>query len=584
MNQHKSEVQDGMRIDWDVPIPMDDGIVLRGDLFRPVTAVKCPVIMSYGPYAKGAAFQEKYKRAWDALVAAHPEIMEGSTNKYQNWELVDPEKWVPDGYAVLRIDARGAGRSPGFMDPWSPRENQDFYTCIEWAAAQPWSNGKVGLNGISYYAMNAWTVATLQPPSLTAICAWEGASDYYRELIRHGGILSDFIFPWYPRALISVQHGIGEGGWKNPNTGESVAGPHSLSAEELAENRIDMEKWVFDNPLDGPSYRERSADFDKINVPILSSGNWGGQGLHTRGNFEGFVCSESRQKWLEVHGDEHWAEFYTDYGATLQKRFFGHFLKGEDTGWSKQPTVQLQVRYVDRFVERHENEWPLARTSWIKFYLDSTDYSLRQKPSGFNAQIEFEALGPAALFVTTPFEQETEITGPIAAKLFVSSNTVDADVILGLRLFGPDNTEIVFQGSNDARTAIGHGWLRASHRKLDHKLSRPYRPYHTHDEIQLLKANEIADLDIEIWPTSIVVPAGYRIGLTIGGKDCSYDDPPYSAMHREFKTRAGVGPFHHDHPKDRPVAVFGGKTTLHFNPGRENYLLLPIIPPTSQPN
>ena len=170
-----------MRIDIDVPIPMQDGVVLRADVFRPVGEGRCPVIMSYGPYGKGLAFQEGYKGNWTRMIAAYPEIAEGTSNKYQNWELVDPEKWVPDGYACLRIDSRGAGRSPGALDVWSPREAQDMVECIAWAASQPWSNGKVGINGISYYAMNQWHVAGLRPPGLAAMAVWEGAADYYRD-------------------------------------------------------------------------------------------------------------------------------------------------------------------------------------------------------------------------------------------------------------------------------------------------------------------------------------------------------------------------------------------------------------------
>jgi putative CocE/NonD family hydrolase len=103
---------------------------------------------------------------------------------------------VPDGYACVRVDSRGAGRSPGHLDVWSPREAQDLYHCVEWAGTQPWSNGKVGINGISYYAMNQWQVGALRPPHLAALCIWEGSSDYYRELCRHGGILSQFLASW----------------------------------------------------------------------------------------------------------------------------------------------------------------------------------------------------------------------------------------------------------------------------------------------------------------------------------------------------------------------------------------------------
>ncbi len=202
--QTQNMVTDGMRIDCDVPVPMEDGIVLRADLFRPLKEGRYPVILSYGPYGKGLSFQEGFKGNWNRMVDAYPGIAEGSTNKYQVFELIDPEKWVPDGYAIMRVDSRGAGRSPGLLEIWSPRETKDLYNCIEWAAAQPWSNGKIGLNGISYYAMNQWYVASLQPPHLAAICAWEAAADYYRDIARHGGILCD-VFAF----LVQPASGIG---------------------------------------------------------------------------------------------------------------------------------------------------------------------------------------------------------------------------------------------------------------------------------------------------------------------------------------------------------------------------------------
>ena len=114
-------------------------------------------------------------------------------------------------------------------------------------------------------------------------------------------------------------------------------------------------------------------------------------------------------------------------------------------------------------------------------------------------------------FCTEAFTEEMEITGPVAVKLYVSSDTTDADLFLVLRLFDPNGKEVTFIGSNDPRVPVGLGWLRASHRKLDPKETKPYRPYHTHDEIQPLKPGEPVELDIEILPTSIVVPVGYRL-------------------------------------------------------------------------
>ena len=103
----------------------------------------------------------------------------------------------------------------------------------------------------------------------------------------------------------------------------------------------------------------------------------------------------------------------------------------------------------------------------------------------------------------------------MAAKLFVSSDTEDADLFLTLRVFSPDMTEIVYRGANDPHTPVAIGWLRASHRKLDEKRTLPYRPYHTHDEIQPLTPGEIYELDIEIWPTSIVIPREYRLAISV---------------------------------------------------------------------
>jgi len=487
MSEARSEIRDGMQIEWDAPIPMDDGIVLRADVFRPASKGEFPVILSYGPYAKGHAFQDSRKFAWERMIKQKPEVAKGTSSKYQNWEVVDPEKWVPDGYAIVRVDARGTGRSPGYVDPWSPRETRDLYDCIEWAASQEWCSGKVGLNGISYFAMNAWQVAALWPPHLAAVCAWEGATDHYRETCYHGGIYSEFISNWYPRAVIPVQHGVGERGPRSRVTGAPVAGPETLTPEQLEKNRRDIIATALAHPLDDEYHRERTPDLEKINVPFLSAANWGGQGLHTRGNFEAFMRAPSKQKWLEAHGDTHWLEFYTDYGVRLQKRFFGHFLKGEDTGWSKQPRVQLLIRHPEeKFVERHEHEWPLARTQWNKFYLNPHRRSLVLEPAGTAPHIEYEALSEGVTFSTEPLKEPMEITGPVAAKLFISSSTANADLFLVLRVFAPDGSEVTFQGAQDPHTPISQGWLRASHRKLDSERSLPYRPFHAHDEVQPL--------------------------------------------------------------------------------------------------
>ena len=576
----KSEIKDGMRIEWNVSIPMDDGLVLRADIFRPPQAGQYPVILTYGIYAKGLSFQEGYPRQWEKMVADHPEILQGSTNKYQNWEVTDPERWVPHGYAVVRVDSRGAGWSPGLMDPNSPREIEDLYLCIEWAGTQPWSNGKVGMLGISYYASNQWRVAGKHPPHLAAILPWEGQNDRYRDSSYHGGILSQFQELWAKHQVVEVQYGRGERARKNPNTGESVAGPVTLSDEVLAKNRLNAFEELKKHPLDDQWFRSRSADLSRVTLPLLTCANWGGQGIHPRGNFNGFTETPSKQKWLEAHGDSHWSLFYSAYGLDLQKRFFDHFLKGMDNGWDKQPPVQLNIRHPgEKFVLRMEKEWPLARTRWTKFYLDPAGMTLSPKPVAREGKVEYEALGKGVTFWMAPVEKVTEITGPLAAKLFVASSTRDADLFLIVRVFDPQGKELTFMGSTDPNTPIANGWLRASHRRLDLKRSKPYQPYHPHDRVEPLTPGEVYECDVEILPTCIVVPAGWRVALTVRGKDYEYEGELSEFGKKFHYATRGTGGMTHDDPDDRPKDVFGGKVTLHAGGDLAAYVLLPVIPP-----
>ena len=151
-------------------------------------------------------------------------------------------------------------------------------------------------------------------------------------------------------------------------------------------------------------------------------------------------------------------------------------------------------------------------------------------------------------------------------------------MFLVFRIFDPSFKEVTFQGALDPHTPIAQGWLRASHRKLDAARSLEYRPFHSHDEKQPLTPGEPVQLDVEIWPTSIVVPEGHRIALSVRGRDYEYPgeaDAGLSNMKNKF---TGVGPFLHDDPVDRPKEIFDGDVTLHFGAAMQPYLLLPIIP------
>jgi uncharacterized protein len=575
----KTEIRAGMKVDWDVPIRMDDGIEVRADIFRPIADGKYPVIITYGPYAKYLHFEQLYKTCWDRMIETFPEVGDGSTNQFQSWEVVDPEKWVPDGYICIRVDSRGCGRSPGYVELWSAREAQDFATCIDWAGVQDWSNGKVGINGISYYGMNQWQVAALQPKHLAGICIWEGANDFYRDLSHHGGILCNFIENWYDMQVKSVQYGLGKNGYRSKLTGDWVSGPETLTTEELGANRFDFGGLTFEHEFDDEFWKSRTPDYSKIKVPLLSAGNWGGQGLHTRGNVEGFLNAASEDKWLEMHGIEHWTHFYTDYGRSLQKRFFDYFLKGVQNDWPSQPKVFLQVRHPgEKFVPRAETSWPLASTQWTNMYLDASNQTLQTGAPQTASQVSYRGLSEGLTFLTQPSDQDMEITGQLAAKLFVSSSTQDADMFIIMRLFDANMKEVTFQGALDPNTPVAQGWLRASHRALDLEKSKPYRPYHPHLKREMLTPGEIYELDIEILPTCIVIPAGYRIGLTVRGKDYVYPGATGAKLSNMKHPFTGVGPFTHNHPKDRPPEIFDGQVTIHTGGAHQSYLLCPVIP------
>lgn len=570
--------RDGMRIAWDVPVPMDDGAVLRADIFLPEKEQRYPVLLTHGPYGKGLAFQDgHFEPIWTMMTTAHPETAAYSSNRYQVWETPDPERWTRHGYACVRVDSRGAGKSPGKIDLLSRREVADHAVCIEWAGEQDWCTGKVGLNGISYYAINQWLVASLQPKHLAAMFAFEGAADGYRDMARHGGILTTFWRLLYDTQIATVQNGLGPRGYRASAQGGLVS-PGMLSDEQLAANNTDWFERQKAQPLDGSFYRERSAEWEKVTVPFVSAGSWGGQGLHQRGNTEAFMLAGSRHKYLEMHGLEHWTHFYTDYGFDLQKRFFDRFLKGDDDAWPDEP-VRLQIRHPgNRFVERMEREWPLARTEWTRIHL-AAGLRLNDAPDSEQGSVTYSALGDGLTFLSEPFAEETEITGPASARLTISSDTQDADLFLVLRLFGPDLKEAHFIGSQDPWSPLTLGWLRASHRKTDPDKSFPWRPWHTHDERQALTPGEKVVCDVELWPTSIVAPAGWRLGLSVRGRDyVAPQAPPRKIYDRGRPPPNGVGAMFHNDPDDRPAATFGGKVTLHFGGEDEASLLLPKIP------
>jgi predicted acyl esterase len=547
----------GIAIEKDVDIPMRDGALLKADVFRPDDGGTFPAILNLGPYQKD--------KVW-----VPPDTLEEKPNPWMNWETVNPEWWVPQGYAAVRVDARGSGKSPGQCEPWSLAEAVDFYDAIEWAAAQPWCNGNVGLSGISYYAINQWFVANLQPPSLKAIIPWEGFADLYRDALFHGGILSLFMPNWFTAHL--MHHLVGRASQTLPNAWQANT-PHF---------------WL-SNSLDTGAFRASQAQWDKITVPMFSVGNWSGMALHLRGNTEAFMRAASKHKKLRMQAGTHVHPFYTEDGRRDQLRFFDCWLKGIDNGVMDEPPVKLAIRKGRDEIEwREENEWPLARTRWTKFYFDlstpapglpansgmlvspnpaasgsftypATSLGSMGSTSAASSQVMGGGIKPGmgVSLETAPLQQDVEVTGPVAASFWVSSSTEDMDLFLTLRNIDADGNEVMETGQQGTPVPVAKGWLRVSHRELDPELSLPYRPYHKHTRRLYLRPDEVVQVEVEIWPTSMVFRKGHRIRLDIQPRD-GVGSQSYMHYHADYNT---------------------GTNTVYSGGDRESYLLLPIVPP-----
>lgn len=442
--------------------------------------------------------------------------------------------------------------------------SEAFFDVIEWCAEQPWSSGKIGLLGISYYAGSQWRVAARNPKGLAAIIPWEGMSDYYRDRCRHGGILSNaFIRFWWNRQVITNQYG--RPGRAANNWGvDTIEG--DLSEEEREHQRRDQNNDNLANSFrDDVYYASKEYDMGDIRVPLLSVANWGGILLHLRGNIEGFTHAGSEFKYLRCITGRHDLPFYYTEEVEVQRSFLDAFLKGEDRlGWSvkgKLPPVDLVLRKGDvgfndakaeqQFPRRTENEWPPARTQYTRFYLTALKELTTEKPGKiYPTKLSYRALGtidnPQLIqFTTGPFEHETEITGHVTVHLNMSCTQDSAnitpseiDLFLTLRHISPSGSEIFYTGTTGDPVPLVKGWLRVSMRKTNpehykHRDYLPWREYLSTDVLPVIPG-EIYPVDVEIWPTNVVVEKGGKIILEVSSGDTQ-----------------GSGIFLHNDPQDR---------------------------------
>lgn len=541
-----------MHVTWDVGIPTGDGVVLRANIFRPSGSEPVPVIVNMGPYGKDVPLSVHYPEVWAQLAATPGGILSGSSGRFVVWEVPDPEQWVPAGYALVQVDARGTGRSPGVWSPMSVKETDDYVEAVEWLAAQPWCSGRVGVLGVSYHAMAAWRLAQRAPQHLSAIIPWHGAGDAYREAWRHGGILSNtFIDVWWRHCALN-QHGSPEG-TISPFTGQSTTGSERLDLAELEQRRVDLPELARDHRLlDGWSLAY-AVDWSRVRVPFLSVAGLGTVGLHLRGNIEAFRHAASTQKWLMLLASEGSGidRFHNEAGVALQRRFFDHFLRGVDNGWLSQPAVTYEIREPDGSRRAAtSSRWPPAGAQQTSLYLDLHRRTLSTNSPNRTSSTSYWPTSGGITLRSEPFARRTEIVGPLALSMAVSTEARDVDLFV--------TVSVLDAGGRRVGPTAARGWLRLSQRLLDDGASTPDAPVHTHDRIADVAPGRRYRADVELWPTSVAVPRGGRLLLTVQGAD-----------------PADANAFRHDDPDDRPSAVFAGWTSLHTDPEQPATLLLP---------
>lgn len=483
LNPHTTE-HDGFVKHTDVAVPLRDGTIIYIDLYQPKGEAPSPSLIGWSPYGKHGLKSLAIMPGADV----DPEWV----SPHVLWEGPDPAYWCPRGYTIVSPDPRGAWSSEGTLTFWSQSEAQDGHDVVEWLARQPWSNGKVGMLGVSYLASSQWIIAATRPPSLAAICPWEGLSDMYREINFHGGVPETrFLNWWQPKSRFSL------------NPAEDVLA--------MAER----------HPLLDAHWESKLIDLEAIDAPALVVASWSDHGMHTRGTLEGFRRIGSKQKWLEVHGQKKWRHFYHPDSIARQSAFFDHFLKGADTGLEKWPPVRLELRESNATSTRRVAEsWPLTDTIAERLYLDCSAMTLSSEPPAVSGTASYDTEDGSTLTFDFNVDTDLEIVGGAGLHLWAASDAhTELDVFVGLAKLDSDGNTVGFRFySTFDEGPMGLGWLRASHREQT-AASTELNPVLAHVNPQPLTPGAFVPLDVEIWPVGSVFRRGETLRLLISGRD-----------------------------------------------------------------
>jgi predicted acyl esterase len=469
----------------DVAVPLRDGVTIYVDIFLPsAMSEPCPVITSYSPYGKTGSGFQNFQTMNDPYVDVK------KLSGLQSWEACDPALWCAHGYAVCQPDARGAFMSEGNIHFWGKQEGMDTYDLIEWLAGQIWCNGKIGLAGNSWLAVNQYFAAVQQPPHLAAIAPWEGQTDLLGDDVLNGGI---------PNLLFA-----------------------SFIQDTLYGNNEtqDIAEMVRKHPYICDFWQDKRPELEKIITPAYITASYSST-LHTRGTFEAFERISSKEKWLRVHNTGEWRDFYSGkYHKDLMK-FMDCFLKGDDNGWGETPKVRISV--IDPggsdIVDRPESAYPIPGYRATCYYLSITDNRLKDETSDVEESCFYYSEAPnASIEFRKTFAAETEIVGPSKLKLWVEADGCnDMDIYIRFEKIDASGQTLLQTGIGDLAGPYAgpDGRLRVSRRKLDRALSTDTSPRLAFSEEEFLEAGKIVPVEIALKPTGLIFHTGETMRLTI---------------------------------------------------------------------
>ena len=519
---------------------MRDGIQLSVDVFQPKAEGKFPAILIITPYSNNPGFQKR-----------------------GTW-------FAQRGYVVAVADSRGRFDSEGTWDPFDPKHKTDGFDLVEWLAAQPWCDGKVGMMGLSFMGWAQWWTATQAPQALKAIVPEVAPPDAMFNTPYQNGVLVSWMMDWAGANAGRVGQVMGTGPYGGFASEERrLADYTQLPYLKLNEIRgaLDapwFEKWIRSN-LSSDKYWQDIAyqtpqSYAKVAVPSLSATGWfdadfPGSPMNYLAMKKHGVTAEARQPRLVIGPWQHIINTSRklgafDYGSEAVInwdgyvcRWFDHWLKGLDNGVMSDAPVHVFV--MGRNQWSAEQDWPLPQTRWTKYYLHSNGHAnsisgdglLSTSPPGAPADAASDAyvydpvrptrspftgahledgaadtrkssIGPDVLVYTTPpLDEEVEVTGPITAKLYAATSARDTDWMVRLVDVQPDGFSAM----------LCEGVMRARHRDPEHDGA------FNSAKLSVIEPNQVLEYTIEFWrATANAFAKGHRIRVEISSSYFPY--------------------------------------------------------------